>query len=495
MRKELLSWTLVMLILPCLSDAASACSCVDLPSPCSAFNDTPVVFVGHVASLKEDKAEFTRFGEKEEIRTGLVAHMVVEEALKGITQKEVDVVTGGGGGDCGYGFREGERYLVYAYPNRRGDGEDANRISSTHLAGSGVKVIPDTLTTSICTRTSPLKYAQNDLELIRALLNNKPETLIFGGVREYMETLCETGSCIPQYVGPFVGATIRARSPQGNHEAKTDENGDFRFVNLAPGKYKVRLAMPERYEMQYDFLRDEIEVAVTPGCFGAELDFSVHTSGRISGRVIDANGKPVGRQVQVSIIMADDADKPMSTVLHRSEYTDKLGHYGFDGVQPGRYILGISIADAPAKHTPYPKIYYPKGNLPSQAKIIELAKGQKLNGLNFRLGPRLKAATITGVVVDESGKPVAEADVDLYDLEDPDDQIFGVDVKTDKQGRFTIGCFKGRRYLVHAWKAEDYLVGTGKQSTPAEVDTSKPSRPIKLILNKSGVFRRQLEKQ
>jgi len=495
MRKELLSWILVILILPCLSKAASACTCADQPSPCVAFNGTPVVFVGHVVSIKEDKAEFTRFGVKEEIRTGLLAHMVVEEALKGITQKEVDVVTGGGGGDCGYDFRGGERYLVYAYPNRRGDGEDANRISSTHLAGSGVKALPDTLTTSICTRTRPLNYAQNDLELIRALLNNKPETRIIGGVIEYTEPLCEAGSCSSEFVGPLVEVTIRARGPQGNHETKTDENGAFRFVNLPPGKYNVRLAMPELYEMHYDFYRDEIDVTVTSGCFGTELYFKVHAIGRISGRVVDANGKPVGREVQVSIIAANDVDKPMSTLLHRNAYTDDIGRYVFDGVPPGRYILGIGIAGAPTQKTPYPKIYYPKGDLPLQAKIIELAKGQRLNELNFRLAPRLKAATITGIAVDENGKPVTEADVDLYDLEDPDDQLFGVDVKTDKQGRFTIHCFKGRRYLVHAWKDEDYFVGTGKQSTPAEVDTSKPSQPIKLILNKSGIFRRQLEKQ
>jgi len=499
MRKELLSWILVILILPCLSKAVSTCTCADQPSPCLAFNGAPVVFVGHVVSIKEDKAEFTRFGVKEEIRTGLVAHMAVEEALKGITQKEVDVVTGGGGGDCGFGFREGERYLVYAYPNRRGDGEDANRVSSTHLAGSGVKVIPGTLTTSICMRTRPLNYAHNDLELIRALLNNKPETRIIGGVMEYTEPLCEAGSCSSEFVGPLVDVTIRAQGQQGNHEkkheTKTDENGAFRFVNLPPGKYNVRLAMPELYEMHYDFYRDEIDVTVTSGCYGTELYFKVHAIGRISGRVVDANGKLVGREVRVSIIAANDADKPMSTLLHRNAYTDDLGRYVFDGVPPGRYILGIGIADAPTKKTPYPKIYYPKGDLPLQAKIIELAKGQRLNELNFRLAPRLKAATITGIAVDENGKPVTEADVDLYDLEDPDDQLFGVDVKTDKQGRFTIHCFKGRRYLVHAWKDEDYLVGTGKQSTPAEVDTGKPSQPIKLILNKSGIFRRQLEKQ
>ena len=101
MRKELFKWILVILIFPCLSEMALACTCANQPSPCVSFNRTPVVFIGHVVSIKEDKAEFTRFGAKEEIRTGLVAHMFVEEALKGITQKEVDVITGGGGGDCG----------------------------------------------------------------------------------------------------------------------------------------------------------------------------------------------------------------------------------------------------------------------------------------------------------------------------------------------------------------------------------------------------------
>jgi protocatechuate 3,4-dioxygenase beta subunit len=495
MRKELLSCILVILILPCLLETASACTCANQSSPCAAFGATPVVFVGHVVSIKEDKAEINRFGVKEVIRTGLVAHMVVEEALKGITQKEVDVVTGGGGGDCGYRFIDGERYLVYAYPNRRGDGEDANRLSSTHLGGSGVKITPDSITTSICTRTSLLKHAQDDLGLIRALLNKKPETRIFGGVGEYIRPMCKRGSCFPNHAGPLAGVTIRAQSPQGNHETKTDENGAFRFVNLSPGKYKVRLVMPEYYEMQYHFARGEIEVTVESGCSGVELDFGVQTSGRITGAVIDADGKPVGRNVQVSIIAADDADKPISTLIHRSEYTDELGRYKFDGVPPGRYILGIGIAAAPTKHTPYSKIYYPKGNFPSQTNIIEIAKGQKLNELNLRLEPRLKAATITGVVVDENGKPVAGVDVDLYDFEDPDYPLFGVDVKTDPEGRFTMDCFEGRRYLVHAWKPQDYFAGTGKQSAPAEVDTSKPSQPVNMILNKSGVFRSQLEKQ
>jgi hypothetical protein len=264
-------------------------------------------------------------------------------------------------------------------------------------------------------------------------------------------------------------------------------------VNLSPGKYNVRLVTPEHYEMHY-FAGGEFEVAVGSGCFGVERDFPVNTIGRISGSVIDADGKPVGKGVRVSIIAFDDADKPGSTPLNRSKSTDELGRYVFDAVQPGRYLLGISIAEAPAKRTPYSRIYYPKGNLPSQAKVIEIAKGQILDELNLHLAPQLKAATITGVVVDENGAPVAGADIDLFDLEYPDKQLF-MNVKTDQQGSFTIDCFEGRRYLVHAWKSDNYLAGTGKQSTPAEVGASEPGQPINLKLNKSGVFRHQLEKQ
>jgi hypothetical protein len=271
MSKVIFRWILVILSLSCLSEAASACTCAYQPSPCATFNATPVVFVGKVASIKEDKTEIVRFGMKEEVRTGLLAHLIVEEALKGITRKEVDVVTGGGGGDCGYHFEEGERYLIYAYPNRTGDGEDRNRMSSTHIAGSGVTVVPGSLTTSICTRTSPLKGAQNDLEVIRAILNNKPETRIFGAVSDWAEVFCKSGTCFPRYAGPLAGLTVRAQSPQGNHEAKTDESGQYKFVNLPPGKYRVQLIMPEHYENRYEFNRSGIEVAVTSGCFGGDL--------------------------------------------------------------------------------------------------------------------------------------------------------------------------------------------------------------------------------
>ena len=40
---------------------------------------------------------------------------VVAESFRGLRSAEAEVVTGWGGGDCGYEFVKGETYLVYAF--------------------------------------------------------------------------------------------------------------------------------------------------------------------------------------------------------------------------------------------------------------------------------------------------------------------------------------------------------------------------------------------
>ena len=44
----------------------------------------------------------------------------VERALRGLEGASAGVTTGTGGGDCGYAFKAGERYLVYAYKAQDG---------------------------------------------------------------------------------------------------------------------------------------------------------------------------------------------------------------------------------------------------------------------------------------------------------------------------------------------------------------------------------------
>ena len=487
MRGVLVQLTVAFLLLLCLSENTAACTCVDSPSPWASFQATPVVFVGLVRSIEEETAEINRFGNIEKVRTALTAHFVVEEGLKGISNQEVDVVTGGGGGDCGYHFKSGERYLVYAYGTERE--ALSSSMSRTVIGGRSSSKQIGALTTSICSRTQPLSQAQDDLDLIRAVIKGKPQARIFGTVHEFVSKLGDFEK--DAEYKPKTGLTIKAEGVSGKYEAITDSGGRFRLDNLKPGKYKVTLILPPAYGMRYSFEKNEFEAQVTQGCWGGEVDFTIQTNGSIRGRVYDAQGKPVGEQVQVSIIAYESAGNNMNVIKSRSEYTDEQGRYDFDGVPPGRYLLGINIADVPDKDTPYSKIYYPSGSTPAQATVITLAEGQKLDDFDFHLPPPLTERTITGTVYLQNGKPAASATLELYDLERPDSGVWGVNVKTDAQGRFTVKGFKGRRYQLRAYLDEDYLAGKGVQSEMVEVDANLVSSPVKLILNKPGIFRNQ----
>lgn len=486
MYKPTISLILPLIILCCV-DVARACTCVSTPSPCSSFKDTPVVFVGVVTSIKEDKVDIVRFGEKVTVRTGLLASFSVEEPLKGIKQNTVDVATGGGGGDCGYPFKAGKRYLVYAY-NSEGAALNSS-ISRTVIGGkSGMSA---QLTASICSRTRPLKYAADDIELIRALNSGKSQTRIFGRVAQFARKL-GTYEYNIDHVGPLTDLKIKAENSDGHYEATTDREGHYKITDLKPGKYKVSVLLPDGYGPLFEFDGTSENVHITSEACGIEVNFDAQIDGRISGHVFDSDGSPVTDNVQVSIVTLESSTKGIALAESRSEYTKNKGWYEFDGLQPGKYLLGINIARPPDKHSPYPMVYFPNTSDRTQARVFTISVGEKLKNIDFHLPPKLPEITLSGVVVRPNGTPVVEAQVDIYDQEDAQRSLgFSWDVKTDRRGRFTLRCFKGRRYWLHAWKDKDYLAGTGEQSEMIEVDTRGVVQQVKLILSKPGIFRKK----
>ena len=107
----LLIFTAFMML--CSTDTF-ACSCA-LPLPTMplkqqvevARKDAKAIFVGQVLEIDDKQYKF-----------GTVIKFQVEKSWKQIRSKEIYIVTGRGGGDCGFPFAIGMKYLVYAYgPN------------------------------------------------------------------------------------------------------------------------------------------------------------------------------------------------------------------------------------------------------------------------------------------------------------------------------------------------------------------------------------------
>jgi hypothetical protein len=122
------------------------------------------VFVGTVKSqkmvkVKEDRSDETYLRK---------VHFIIEQSFKGITGKEVDVVTGLSGADCGYRFETGGRYLVYA---------------------SLVNAKNTYWYTGFCHRTLPLEEAEEDLAFIRDLPKAGSGGSVLGRVTQLSSSL------------------------------------------------------------------------------------------------------------------------------------------------------------------------------------------------------------------------------------------------------------------------------------------------------------------
>ena len=113
---------------------AVGCSCLWTPSVSQALSEAQAVFVGRVVSKRP-----TTRGTFWETSPGEFAYEFrVERSWKGVTGPSVIILTGAGGGDCGWPFELGGRYLVYAHDS-------------------------EGLRTNICTRTASIGEAGGDL--------------------------------------------------------------------------------------------------------------------------------------------------------------------------------------------------------------------------------------------------------------------------------------------------------------------------------------------
>ena len=140
MRRVLLNFLGVAVFVLLASQVGLACTCSLPPINQSlarqvvgSKNDAKAVFSGEVVEVIEGPED----------SFNVVVRLRVERTWKGVRAGEVSIATGRGGGDCGYGFEAGERYLVYAYGSAGGQ-----------------------LGTNICQRTRRLADAKEDLKVL-----------------------------------------------------------------------------------------------------------------------------------------------------------------------------------------------------------------------------------------------------------------------------------------------------------------------------------------
>ncbi|MCI0665465.1 MAG: hypothetical protein L0220_30770 [Acidobacteria bacterium] len=441
----ILLFTIISVLVP----RVEACTCMLTLSgihPCQEYWRVSAVFAGQaneVSTIPLDLGDGSTGYRQKLVRFTIV------EAFRGVEGSTVEILTGMGGGDCGYDFKKGERYFVYAYRN-----------SNNNKLYAG-----------ICGRTMPLSQATSDVEYARAVARGELGGIIFGVVLRYTRPSYQDYGNHKGMEG--VPITIEGNGRKFN--LKTDNQGRFQLNGLLAGTYKVNADLPDNLRPIH---AQEVKVEERK-CAAAE--FLTTSLGTIQGKLFDSEGWPLSK-IAITLIPADtDGNEKSWEGREVLSYTDEQGIYSFNKIPPGKYVIVVNYKGQPGQfEPPFPRTFHPGKSDLAQAERFIISEGQDIKAADFRLPPQLIDRTIEGVVLLPDGQPAAGAVVALEFIER---RWMEQHKTTDNQGRFSLKCFEGLTYLIHADHGDNQK---RMHAEPVEVVVTRETEPVRLVISKPG---------
>jgi hypothetical protein len=204
-----------------------ACTCVTAPRTpnCADLKPIGLSFVGTVIGIENPPAE--RPGADQ---SGLSRYRFrIDENISGFDQKEVDIYSGRGGGDCSYHFRMGESYFVAPYKG-----------TAALMAIYGAE--PGKLMAGICTATQPISNATDLLKELRA--RKRGGATVVGVLRT------EPGP--DDFNHRIPDATVELRTASTTLSIKTDADGSYQFYGVPAGTYQFAVKVPADFQVAAD---------------------------------------------------------------------------------------------------------------------------------------------------------------------------------------------------------------------------------------------------
>src|SRR5262245_20028086 len=201
--------------------------------------------------------------------------------------------------------------------------------------------------------------------------------------------------------------------------AKTDANGNFRITNVMPGRYITNPHVPGYIipGAPYGFWQGKT-INVAEGENIEKIEIALIRGSIITGRVTDANGRPVV-DAWMGLIKLDNSGKPQQVNLAPDQLipTDDRGIYRIFSLQEGRYLVSIGSSQSGVKMgggAQYQKTFHPDVTDQSQAKVVEVDEGEEVIGVDIKVLSVIKTYSIFGRVVNaENGQPVAGASINI----------------------------------------------------------------------------------
>lgn len=241
-------------------------------------------------------------------------------------------------------------------------------------------------------------------------------------------------------------------------KATTDHDGFYRIANVSPGSYEVAPSAPAF--VPADNQRGKT-VVVGEDENVEDINFALVRGGVITGKVTDADGRPV-ILLQVNLFMADaftqrqqspqQARQPVFPITNVQ--TDDRGIYRMYGLRAGRYKVAAGRSDetfnvAYTQQRAYKQIFHPDVTDQAKATIIEVTEGSETNDVDISLGAALETFSASGRLVDsEKGLPIPNIQFSLQRLAGQRAEFTNQPVMSNSQGEFVAEGLVPGRYQV-----------------------------------------------
>lgn len=287
--------------------------------------------------------------------------------------------------------------------------------------------------------------------------------------------------------GIVVIAAPSEPGPNSRREAArvtTDYQGNYRLMGLPAGRYNIMpltLTMIGSTDNMYGTGAGRL-IILGDGETVEKIDFSLAKAGVITGRITDAEGRPLIEE-RVQLNPVDNSARP-----HFGAYsnpfmyqTDDRGIYRLYGIPPGRYTLSVGISPedgfvrvGTVRRGYYARTYYPGETDSKKAGIIEVTEGGEVKDINIKLGRPSQSFAASGRVVDaDSGQPVPNMIIG-YGSYDPKQKTMSAysygQLRTNARGEFRLEGIVPGRFAAFVWSEnENYSEPTTFEVTDGDV--------------------------
>lgn len=440
-----------------LSAEAEGCMCVGL-SDCELFAMADAVFVGTVLDVRQTEGDF-----KENIH-----RVQIDEVFWGEKDSGVVEVTSSAWA-CPYRMEKGESHLIFAGIDDSGE-LYTGLCSGSRMVDSGGVVLKELREMKDSGVLGVADLRGMVLEAAKPpLTGQKPEGVSFVSI-------------VPENGGDPITAEL-------------DSEGAFFVDGVTPGRYLITPMLPAGY-IYRDWTPqnlskeddDDRSIEVKDhGCTVAK--FEVRVNGRISGRLVDSTGIPLANIYGIDLMKLDAPEDDESTVTVE---TGPNGEFLFEGLRPGRYVLGVNLDDfiTEESHTfTLPKFFFPGSRTLDGAVVVELGKSAEIRDIVVQALPRLRKRVVTGRIVGADGKPVKGAKM-RYHFRRGHRLIWGglrgSSIEVSEQGYFSLEVYEDTEYILSAYV--DVVKGERREvkmsSECSLITFQAPKKPLTIKLER-----------